>query len=72
MENFVPTSSLSARQLSAALVPPDEIFASNLVTIPRKEFIHLRWESNCWKVQHQRAFEREALLKEKLKVIPAS
>ena len=66
MEHFMPTSSISSELLSSALVSPDEIFASNLVTIPRKEFIRLRWDGNYWKAQHQRACEREAVLKEEL------
>ncbi len=66
MEQLMPTSSMTAKQLPATLISPDEISTSDLATIPRKELLHLQWEGNYWKAQHKRACEREALLKEEL------
>jgi hypothetical protein len=54
---------MPANQLSAGLISPDAIIASDLATIPRKELLHLQWDGNYWKAQHKRACEREALLK---------
>lgn len=40
--------------------------AHHLVAITQKELTRLKWEGCYWKAQHQRAIEREALLKKEI------
>ncbi len=48
---------------SLSVPPTSGASALNLVAITQKELTRLRWEGHYWKVQHQRACEREARLK---------
>jgi transposase len=62
MEQIHPSSSF-ASQSSPPTSGAPYVPALNLVAITQKELTQLKWAGNYWKALHQRACERETLLK---------
>ena len=71
MKNSRLNQSALDQTLQQALTEEVLPFEQRIIQLTQKDYIHLKWQANYWKTQHERVVVREESLKEKIKQLEA-